>query len=95
MFFISDKGRKFLRNFRQAMITGKIRVKVSKNLIKIPALVHKPMWLLNKFITASLLGKQDPEIYASLIDTNDVVQGLYNALPKKFKYVKKGYIIYK
>lgn len=90
MFFISDKGRKFLRNFRQAMITGKIRVKNSTNIITIPSRVHKPMWLLNKFITASLLGKQDPGIYASLIDTNNVVQGLYKALPPKFKYVKQG-----
>ena len=90
MFFISDKARKFLRNFRQAMVTGKIRVKNSTNIISIPARVHKPMWLLNKFITASLLGKKDPGIYASLIDTNDVVQGLFNSLPEKFKYVKKG-----
>ena len=90
MFFISDKARKFLRNFRQAMITGKIRLKNSTNIVTIPSRVHKPMWLLNKFITASLLGKQDPLMYASLIDTNNVVQGLYNALPKKFKYVKQG-----
>ena len=39
MFFISDKSRKFLRNFRQAMITGKIKVKRSKKLITIPARV--------------------------------------------------------
>ena len=92
MFFLSDKGRKFMKHFRQAMITGKIIVSKDQKKQKrnIPSRVYKQLWLLNKFITASLLGKKDPKMYASLIDTNDVVQGLYKTLPSKFKYEQKG-----
>ena len=92
IFFLSDKGRKFMKHFRQAMITGKIIVSKArkKTVQNIPPKVHKQLWLLNKFITASLLGKNDPRMYASLLDTNDIVQGLYDTLPNKFKDQHKG-----
>ena len=86
IFFLSDKGRKFLRFFREAMITGKIKTTTKTK--KFNKKVHKAFWVLNRFITASLLGTQDIGGYASLIDTNDVVQNLYEVLPKKFKYKK-------
>ena len=86
IFFLSDKGRKFLRFFRESMITGKIKTTTKTK--KFNKKVHKAFWVLNRFITASLLGTQDIGGYASLIDTNDVVQNLYEVLPKKFKYKK-------
>ena len=86
IFFLSDKGRKFLRFFRESMITGKIKTTTKTK--KFNKKVHKAFWVLNRFITASLLGTQDVGNYASLIDTNDVVQNLYEVLPKKFKYKK-------
>ena len=86
IFFLSDKGRKFLRFFREAMITGKIKT-LSKTK-KFNKKVHEAFWVLNRFITASLLGTRDIRQYATTIDTNDVVQNLYNVLPKKYKYKK-------
>ncbi len=86
IFFLSDKGRKFLRFFREAMITGKI--KTLNKTKKFNKKVHEAFWILNRFITASLLGTRDVRQYASTIDTNDIVQNLYNVLPKKFKYKK-------
>ena len=84
IFFLSDKGRKFLRFFREAMITGKLQTKTK--LKKFNDKIHKAFWILNRFITASLLGTQDMGEYAKLIDTNDVVQNVYEALPKKYRY---------
>ena len=84
IFFLSDKGRKFLRFFREAMITGKLQTKTK--LKKFNNKIHKAFWILNRFITASLLGTQDIGGYAKLIDTNDVVQSVYEALPKKYRY---------
>lgn len=84
IFFLSDKGRKFLRFFREAMITGKLQTKTK--LKKFNDKIHKAFWILNRFITASLLGTQDVGEYAKLIDTNDVVQSVYEALPKKYRY---------
>ena len=92
MFFISDLARKYTRHLRQSMITGSLITKNRDKFAtkKLPKPVHKQFWLLNKFITASLLGRKNPSIYASLIDTNDVVKGIYETLPKEYKYVDKG-----
>lgn len=88
IFFLSDKGRKFLRFFREAMITGKLQTK--NKVKKFNKNIHEAFWILNRFITASLLGTQDIGEYAKLIDTNDVVQGVYEALPKKYRYKPSG-----
>ena len=88
IFFLSDKGRKFLRFFRESMITGKVITKTKTK--KLNTKVHKAFWILNRFITASLLGTKDLGEYAATIDTNDVVQNLYEALPKKYRYVSSG-----
>ena len=88
IFFLSDKGRKFLRFFRESMITGKVITKTKTK--KLNNNVHKAFWILNRFITASLLGTKDIGEYAATIDTNDVVQNLYESLPKKYRYVTKG-----
>jgi hypothetical protein len=77
MFFISDKGRKFMKNFRRAMITGNITPNGKK---KIPQKLRYPFWLLNKMVEASLIGRKDPYTYASLMDTNDVIKKIYNNL---------------
>ena len=78
MFFIGDLARKYTRHLRQSMITGSLITKNRDKFAtkKLPKPVHKQFWLLNKFITASLLGRKNPSIYASLIDTNDVVKGI-------------------
>ena len=77
LFFITDKGRKFMKNFRRAMITGNITPNGKK---KIPQKLRYPFWLLNKMVEASLVGRRDPDNYASLMDTNDVIKKIYNNL---------------
>lgn len=86
MFFISDKGRKFMKNFRRAMITGNITPNGKK---KIPQKLRYPFWLLNKMVEASLIGRKDPYTYASLMDTNDVIKKIYNNLKSPNK--KQGF----
>ena len=76
MFFISDKGRKFMKSFRETMITGVITTTGKK----IPDSIRYPFWLLNRMITASLVGAHDPEMWAGLMNTNDVIQNIYDKL---------------
>ena len=89
IFFITDKGRKFMKNFRRSMITGYISPNSKQ---KIPEKLRYPFWLLNKFIEACLIGKSDPYLYASLMDTNDIIQQIYSKLGDKKKgfYKKPG-----
>lgn len=88
VFFISDKGRKFTRYMRQIMITG-LRLDNSK----IGAKLKWPFFLLNKCIEASLrsgggnFGNENHN-FAYLMDTNDIIKGIYSHLPKSLK--KKG-----
>ena len=79
MFFISDKGRKFMKAFRETMITGILPGKKSR---AFPDGLRYPFWLLNKFITASLIGRKDIELYASMMDTNDIIKKIYKKLKK-------------
>ena len=93
VFFISDKGRKFLEYMRNVMITGKLPSgrKVKKN-------IRKPLWLLNRYINASIIGTNDPVLFALRMDTNNIIRGLYPILKKTKKTIKglsKGDIIEK
>jgi len=89
IFFITDKGRKFMKNFRRSMITGFISPNSKK---KLPEKLRYPFWLLNKFIEACLIGKSDPYLYASLMNTNDIIQQIHSKLGNKQKgfYKKPG-----
>ena len=80
LFFITDKGRKFFKAFRESMITGKF--KTTKE--KIPDRVRYPFWLLNKMITAALLGTLDPTGFWNEMNTNDVIQEIYEKIGKKY-----------
>lgn len=93
VFFISDKGRKFLEYIRKVMITGKLPSgrKVKKN-------IRKPLWLLNRYINASITGTNDPVLFALRMDTNNIIRALYPILKKTKKTIKglsKGDIIEK
>lgn len=88
LFFISDKGRKFMKNFRRAMITGNITPNGKK---KISQKLRYPFWLLNKMVEASLVGRRDPYTYASLMDTNNIIRKIYMNLKSPNK--KKGFYI--
>jgi hypothetical protein len=80
LFFITDKGRKFFKAFRESMITGKFKTTKAK----IPDRIRYPFWLLNKMITAALLGKKDHSAFWAFMDTNDVIQEIYKKIGKKY-----------
>ena len=83
--FISDKGRKFNRWFRETMIRG-----VDPNGREISKKLKKPLWLLNKMIDASLRGFSiDSGMrYADSMDTNDIIRSIHRAVSKKSNVVK-------
>ena len=71
-FFISDKGRKFFKFFRQIMIEGET---VDGN--KIPPDIWKSFALLNLTVEATLTGYHKLEMF----NTNHIIQDIYNAIP--------------
>jgi len=87
MFFISDKGRKFMKAFRESMINGEFHTTKKK----IPNAIRYPFWLLNKMVTASLIGDKDPEDYWHSMDTNAVIKEIYNKLKKFNKKEEVGF----
>ena len=84
-YFISDKGRKFFRNFRRMMITGE-KVKGGK---KISPKYKTGLWLLNKTIQASLGWSMNSEKFIINADTNDILRLLRKGDSKKIVDVNK------
>ena len=74
--YISDKGRKFNKYFRQYMITGK-----SPNLKPFIKKLRPSLFLLNMAIEATLQGNPIAEI----MDTNDIIYDIYQNIPKEFR----------
>jgi hypothetical protein len=70
-FFISDKGRKFFRIFRYQMIMGKYPT--GETGPKLNAL-RWPLFLLNYYIDASTMGKDDPQAFAEQMNTNALIK---------------------
>lgn len=82
-FFISDKGRKFFRFFRQMMITGK---KIGGTTIT-PVNLRYAFFLLNASIEACYNKKSfiDPikrTNWTLALDTNNLIRYIYNSIPK-------------
>ena len=75
VFFISDKGRKFHRFLRVIMITS-----ILPSGKKLKSSFQWPFFLLNKYIEASLRGKNDPSRFAKLMDTNNVIRQIYHKI---------------
>lgn len=82
VFFISNKGRKFFKFFRQLMITGK---KTDGTIIKPPRL-RLAFAHLNLAIEASLSNQTDVQG----LDTNALISLIHKGIPPKFrtKYVR-------
>ncbi len=74
-FFVSDKGRKFFKYMREAMITG-----VLPGGERVASELRRPLFLLNKYVEASLRGKDDTTRLAEVMDTNAVIREVYRAL---------------
>jgi len=74
-FFISDKGRKFFRFFRQLMIEGR-----QINGKEIPIKLRNAFALLNFAVDSALTGSK----YAITMDTNNIIRQIYDAIPKSY-----------
>ena len=84
-FFISDKGRKFFKFFRQLMIEGK-----DANGTKIPTELAKAFFIFNLAIEASqnhLLKK-----VAYLLNTNLLIKKIHDAIDKHYSSGRKNSI---
>ena len=80
-FFISDKGRKFFKFFRQLMIQGKL---ANGSKITPPTLADS-FFLFNAAIEAcynSSKSKKTQDL-ALAMDTNNIITRIYNAIPKQ------------
>ena len=77
-FFISDKGRKFFKFFRQLMIKG-----VQLNGKKVRKALHDSFLHLDIYIDAVLSGESHQ--WPQEIDTNNIIRRIYNAMPQKYK----------
>ena len=80
-FFISDKGRKFFKFFRQLMIQGKL---ANGSKITPPTLADS-FFLFNAAIEAcynSSRSKKTQDL-ALAMDTNNIITRIYNAIPKQ------------
>jgi hypothetical protein len=71
-FFISDKGRKFFKFFRQLMVEGE-----TVDGDKIPPNIWKSFALLNLAVEATLTGYHKLEMF----NTNSIIQEIYSAIP--------------
>jgi len=76
-FFISDKGRKFFKSFRELMVTGK-----TKEGNHINTNLKASLLLLNYAIEASYNYFGNSGEIAKKIDTNHLISFIYNSLPK-------------
>lgn len=88
IFFVSDRGRKFYRFFRKAMIEGKIYVKSQNNkFIKknISKNLKYPFFLLNYYIEMSLQGKITN--IDKKFNTNNIIKKIYNTIKKNKKNI--------
>ena len=76
MNYISDKGRKFNKYFRQYMITGQMRG--FKPFVK---RLRAPLFLFNIAIEATLQG----DSLAKIMNTNDIIEKIHENIPKEHK----------
>lgn len=80
-FFVSDKGRKFFRYFRQLMIEGKL---ANGTKIKQPRLAEA-LFLLNAAVEATLnpFGEEGDAKLAQLMNTNNLIGAIYSSMPRE------------
>ena len=80
-FFVSDKGRKFFRYFRQLMIEGKL---ADGTKIKPPRLAEA-FFLFNAAVEASInpAGGEGETKLAQLMNTNNLIAAIYAGMPRE------------
>jgi hypothetical protein len=80
-FFVSDKGRKFMRFFRQLMIEGKT---LSGAVVR-PKTLRNALLLLNLAIEACYGGPAGHDV---AINTNNIIAAVYRSIPRKYPGIK-------
>ena len=80
MNYVSDKGRKFNKYFRQYMITGKLKGFIDNKM-------KGPLFTLNIVIESILSGNK----LATFMNTNDIIRKIYKCIPKQFEYFNNIY----
>lgn len=80
-FFVSDKGRKFMRAFRQLMIEGKT---LSGAAVK-PMKLRNALLLFNMAIEACYGGPAGHDV---AINTNNIIAAVYRSIPRKYAGIK-------
>jgi hypothetical protein len=85
-FFVSDKGKKFMRFFRQLMIEGKL---LDGKLIK-PKRLSDTFLLFNAAIEACYnhIGTSDDSSIA--LNTNNIIDNIYKSIPSSFSKNHEG-----
>jgi len=85
-FFVSDKGKKFMRFFRQLMIEGKL---LNGKLIK-PKRLSDTFLLFNAAIEACYnhIGSSDDSSIA--LNTNNIIDNIYKSIPSSFSKNHEG-----
>lgn len=78
-FFVSDKGRKFFRYFRQLMIEGKL---ADGTKIKPPRLAEA-FFLFNAAVEASINPAEGETKLAQLMNTNNLIAAIYAGMPRE------------
>ena len=84
--FISDKGRKFMRFFRQLMIQGKTINDVSVT----PEKLNEALVLLNLAIEACYNLSQSSKNIGLALNTNNIIHGIYSSIPDSYKTEHAG-----
>lgn len=84
-FFISDKGAKFTRYLRQAMIEGKL---INGNPIT-PKSLQKSFVIFNAAIEA-VQNKNNQPINSLALNTNSIIHNIYKSIPKTFEHSHYG-----
>lgn len=80
-FFVSDKGRKFMRAFRQLMIEGKV---LSGAKVQ-PQKLRHALLLFNMAIEACYGGPAGHDV---AINTNNIIAAVYRAIPREYAGIK-------
>lgn len=84
--FISDKGRKFTRYLRQAMIEGKL---INGKIIS-PKSLHDSLILFNAAIEAVKNKNKVLSNESLALNTNVIIHNIYKSIPKSFNHSHYG-----
>ena len=84
--FVSDKGRQFMRFFRQLMIEGK----TVKGTQITPTKLNEALVLLNLAIEACYNHRRSAKNIGLALNTNNIIHSIYDSIPESYKSKHAG-----